>query len=284
MNNSANLTGGAIAAQTLDDVTIRRTTFESNTVTTFSGGAASITGNVGVTIEDCTFLTNRSNGFNRLGGALELGNNDSVLIERSEFIDNFADYGGAIGSYGDAGAEVHTIDCTFTDNTTDNAGGGIRVEDATYIDEGSTFSGNVANFGGAIALVNGDDHQLTGTHMFDNDADSDGGGLRTWADGGRNGATLIDVSITDNRALNGGGVGIEGMDIEIEGGEILRNEVIAGEGAGIYLKLGTVEGTSVNLGTGGDDNEDAEDVWVDPLGMAWEYGAGASFSCDVGGC
>ncbi|MFT4626357.1 MAG: hypothetical protein ACI8PZ_005034 [Myxococcota bacterium] len=284
VNNSANLTGGALAAQNLDEAVIRDTIFESNETSTFSGGAASLTANMSVTIEDCTFLDNRSNGFNRLGGALELGNNDAVTITRSHFEGNFADYGGAIGAYGDAGDEIYTESCTFVDNTTDNAGGGIRVEDATYIDDNSEFSGNVANFGGAIALVNGDDHELNGTELIGNEADTDGGGLRCWADGGRNAVTVTGASIHDNRAQNGGGIGLEGMQLEIDGGSILRNEVIAGFGSGIYLKLGTLDGTSVNMGVGGDDNEDSEDVYVESIDRAYTYGESASFTCDEAGC
>jgi hypothetical protein len=283
VDNTANLGGGAVAGQTLDELLIEDTIFESNEATTFAGGAASFTGNVSVTIRDSEFIDNLSNGFNRLGGALELGNNEAVLIERTAFIDNYADYGGAIGSFGALGDELTTIDCTFTDNTTDNGAGALRVDTITYTDEGSTFAGNLADLGGAIELLNGDDHELTGTVFIDNEADEAGGALRVWADE-RSGVTLTDVSITDNSARNGGALHIEGMDVEIDGGEMLRNEVLAGYGSGIYLIEGTCDATSVNMGSGIDDNEDGEDVWIEAVDAFWGYGASATFSCDESGC
>ena len=114
--------GGALLDENSGVAHFRRVRFINNTAANGGGGVAALAG-TGVTLVDCYFLSNLSEGATGGGGLYlaALGQDSRVL--RSTFAANFA----------------------FHEN---GAGGGIRVESTNLTVESTTFSGNYANLSG----------------------------------------------------------------------------------------------------------------------------------------
>jgi predicted outer membrane repeat protein len=124
-----------------------------------------------------------------------------------------------------------------------------------------TIEGNQADDGGAVYANS--NVSLFDTVVSDNIADDLGGGLRLYTP-----------------QSEGGGPGDLPPTVTVTGGALLRNTAADGGGAHISFGLLTVEGT--DLGEGPDDNTPS-DISTEGLPFSG-YGAGATFSCDSGGC
>ena len=181
------------------------------------------------------------------GGAIRIYNDTVLETESTEFNvsiknstieNNTAVNGGGVAILGES---VYFENILVSNNFSHQshewggAGGGIYWEPNDDFDtvsiHSSTFDGNISyQYGGAIQMYTIDyqDTQLPRNNLL----------------------TLQDVSISNNYALNGGGIMIWGGEIEINDSEIFQNEAL-NDGAGMYLYLssGTMEDTIVSDNT-----------------------------------
>jgi predicted outer membrane repeat protein len=119
------------------DTTLRRVAFTANGADgTFAFGAVSAAG-ASLVVEDCAFTGNQA-GDGRSGGAILSAAADTVIV-RSAFTGNSAGSWSFFGQGGAGGAIAWGAPGPGT----------LRIED-------STFSGNDASFGGAVAVWRGD--------------------------------------------------------------------------------------------------------------------------------
>ena len=138
--------GGAI--QSTGTLTVNNTDFSKNTAS-YMGGAINVEAGTTV-VNNSTFDKNNGGTY---GGAIASVFNtvNKVEVNESEFTENSAELGGAIAAY----QTLEVTDSSFTGNHTnivDDGGGAIVLGGhgkATI--EGTTFDGNYANLGGAIA-------------------------------------------------------------------------------------------------------------------------------------
>ncbi|MCO4746895.1 MAG: hypothetical protein KC912_19010, partial [Proteobacteria bacterium] len=125
-----------------------------------------------VTFDDCTFDNIRSG--NTVGGAMDVRDGGWVVIRNSTFTSNFANEGGAIGTWRNTRIEVY--DSVFTGNTSNNGGGAIHGRDRyDLVVEGSVFSNNQSDdSGGAIQFEFGP--ASIRSSVFDHNWSRDNGG------------------------------------------------------------------------------------------------------------
>ena len=157
--------------------------------------------------------------------------------------------GGGINLY-DGTMTLNT--CEITDNTvigadgktdlTNGYGGGIILNRCDFTMDGTNnISGNTANVGGGVAVLNETDAdrtvQLTSGTITGNAANMCGGGL---AIVGNVKVTVDGINITNNKALNGGGIYMRGITT--------GNTDIAGTGKGATLTYtgGQITGNNAN--------------------------------------
>jgi hypothetical protein len=135
-------------------------TFSSNRGT--SAGAISASGGMVdpfvLSVSDSTFTGNSvtvPDPWAGGGGAIHVGGRGLVTLTRDDFSDNAAvpaGLGGAV-SIQTASAPTTIVDSTFTSNSAgsvDTGNGGAIWSESTTTIARSTFSGNTANFGGAV--------------------------------------------------------------------------------------------------------------------------------------
>lgn len=195
----ATFVGGATA--TLDDVR-----FESCVADGRGGGAFVDGAGTAVTCVDCAFIDS----------AAQLGGGVAVLSGASATFVGCA-FDGNDGAYG-AGARVDVaaasfVDCAFTNNVAAQQGGGLHIEggapplSSTVVLDGSSFTGNSADGGGALFST------------------------------GSTALIATDVSITNNSATySGGGLQLEFRTVaQVFGGVVSGNSATIGSGAGLAL-------------------------------------------------
>jgi predicted outer membrane repeat protein len=118
------------------------------------GGAVHVFESAPVFRGGCTFTDNRSTK----GGGAVWGRTVSLAFEDVTFTDNQADSGGAINVYrkpyesGDTNV-VAIENCVFEENSGGKLGGAIRADRTLLTLTGTSFTGNTAINGGAIALL-----------------------------------------------------------------------------------------------------------------------------------
>ena len=126
-----------------------------------NGGAIAAYGPTATgTIDNSTFIDNNA----QYGGAIYISENMGITIQNSKFTNNTAQYGGAIGaSTGGRGSNnVTVINSEFTNNTADNGGAIYNNEKLNVTD--SVFTNNTAETGSAI--LNYNDLTLSGDNTF----------------------------------------------------------------------------------------------------------------------
>ena len=281
-NNGADDWGGALAydGQT---VSLTRDTFTGNSANLF-GGAVDLYANAGLTIDRSTFVGNYSDD---RGGAALFEGGDGVVTSSVFVANNAAEDGGALAdqlegtmrvnattfngnmSWNDAGAVItytgpssysHT---SFTGNHTRGQYGGALTggeSDQITIDDGSSFTGNTAYYGGG-AIINCANTTIDSSRFIANSALHDSGGAIQSECGGititgyqqptvfeansarSNGgaamfdqddtATLNHVQFTDNAAStgNGGAVWRTYADLAISDTQFIRNNADSTGGA-----------------------------------------------------
>jgi hypothetical protein len=268
------------------------------------GGGVSATAGEATLVE----VSIHDNQADLAGGLLAAG--ALVTLEGTEIFENSAIWGGGAAVFG---AELASG--TFRDNTSTDEGGGVYLIESSL--SGATVSGNESDGGGGVYSMG---HTvLVEVTLLDN-VGWEGGGIGTTStsndpseqqldvigctlqgnqanDGGavyaNSNVSLVDTVVSDNVAddlggglrlytpqSQGGGGGDIPPEVTVTGGALLHNT--GGDGGGVHISFGrlTVEGT--DLGEGADDNTPS-DVSAGGLPFAG-YGAGATFSCDSGGC
>jgi len=241
--NSADIGGGMYLVTSSGErpvVTLDRSVVDRNTAEAHGGGIAGL-------VPDVTLRRTRiiENVAGWSGGGLYFdfepgtgaGPAGTIVIDRSRIVDNEATGGGCTEDgprfQGD-GAGIFTetplslLETTVAGNIATGNGGGMRVvkeSDEIFIDK-STFAGNVAAHGGAIACV-GQLLRMQNSTLSANTASGRGGALWLPHNGTRCGdmtAVLLHVTIYDNAANNGGGVFVRGAGNTAE----IKNSIVAG--------------------------------------------------------
>ena len=114
------------------------------------------------------------------GGGLWNRDGSSPTVLNCWFINNVAEYGGAICNF-DEGSNANNprvVDCLFQNNTAgEGVGGGIYSYASSPTVSGCTFINNTAAYGGGMINMSGSDADVTDCSFTDNSATADGGGL-----------------------------------------------------------------------------------------------------------
>lgn len=211
-----------------------------------------------VTLFDCHLNNNEAHW----GGALY---GTRVFLYDSQILNNKAYIGGGIQST----YELYMENSYITNNTADSTGGGAVFHNKAEI-KNSTISYNTATGGGGIYCgsfkntefkildsvisynsakvaagieipdVTADNSvvitlDLTGTEIFENNAMSSGGGLRSYLSKNDNRLIVIGGEFRDNSITTGSGAGIYAVKIELTDCKIISN-VCNKYGGGIYGK------------------------------------------------
>ncbi len=127
-------------------LTVTNTLFEDNT-SWDNGGAIVLRWSESASFAGCTFRGNSTPG---LGGAVSTHDVANVSYSSCEFYENHCgNDGGAVRAYGPTACDIYIDHCLFVDNSSDDKGGSIRVEDCTGVISSCTI------FGGASSTESG---------------------------------------------------------------------------------------------------------------------------------
>jgi predicted outer membrane repeat protein len=157
--NSASWNAGAISVRDSSTVTVRGSDFLENSVTRdcpdggSTGGAISAIASDLTVADNCTFQQNYT--VCGAGGAIYSEDATTVLeISECEFESNYAYDDGSPGNPGNGGAiasfdgPIAVSGCDFIGNTASEAGAGLLTDGGDATVTGSTFTDNIADFGG----------------------------------------------------------------------------------------------------------------------------------------
>jgi predicted outer membrane repeat protein len=233
-------------------------------------------GAVPVSISDLSIINGNAPDFD---GAINMSDimattGTNLTLTHVFFSNNHADFGGAIyqprgtltivnsrfsgngaGTHGGAileernGTTLLVADSIFSSNTAVGGGGAMDLAGLATI-TGSTFSGNIADFGGAIAKVVQGNLQLENS-VFDHNAatvqtTSTGGGA-IYLFQGAGTATMTNVTVSGNSTKNdGGGIYAITLPVNMNNVTITNNSADSdsdgiGNGGGFYADLNTVQ-------------------------------------------
>ena len=205
--------GGGLAVTGASAPTVRNNSFTSNLAVGFSpqgtGGGLENTSSLHWTVEDCQFLSNTArnqttsgSAIMAYGGGLFHQGSDITLL-RCVFIDNYSLAGGGVFSFG----TMTIAECEFFDNIAvpydtpitsigdyGGAFGGLSFSPTTTTIVGSTFSGNSAGEGGAIAALQSHNVVIRNSILWGNEAT---GSETTLFDGQVKGSSDIEWSCVE---------------------------------------------------------------------------------------
>ena len=173
-----------------------------------SHGGAIRCNNSTLLINDCLFTDNSA--LQGGGGAVDCSYGSSPLFRNCDFENNRASWGGALSCRADSSPIV--TDSYFRNNTAtgDLGFGGAVFSDfqATPVFTYSTFSGNHALYGGALASFQGAETNLENCTIIGNSAEFSGGGLFCHESSPRVTASIIAFQEGTGIAAQGGAVPI----------------------------------------------------------------------------
>lgn len=229
--------GGAIlhnGGMTLEDAIL------TNNQATIDGGAIRSASGAMMLLRRVQLIGNSAQG---QGGAISSGS-PGVTVVDSQFEDNSAQFGGAIGGY-----DIRVRDSVFTGNSAVNDGGaisGVSGCSCSWVSvSGSTFVDNSAgskSFGGALNLPHEFDVRLS---TFSANSAGAGGAIRV-DNGSLGGPYRISAStFAGNAAQAGTAVFLSAPaspDLELSNNLIAGTCASAGAGNGVIDGLGNVEG------------------------------------------
>jgi len=196
-----------------------------------SGGAVFITDSTGSTVINTLFIDNRSDLDDEdtytEGGGLDIHGSNSLVINCT-FINNSAgSSGGALSIVLGTGNQI--INCTFTNNSA-LLGGAIRFSSVTVVLEWCNFTDNSADeVGGGIFIQNSIANVISG--IFINNRAPLGGAIYATSN-----ADMVKISASTfngNQANNGGALYIL-CDLELTGSNFTANRAGAGNTSGVY--------------------------------------------------
>jgi hypothetical protein len=264
-NGAAANGGGALQNAANATLTLSSCVVDSNTATASGGGIANLAGTMALISTDITDNTAAITG----GGAY---NADSMTFTGGSVADNVATAQGGGGIY-NTGASLQADGTAITGNagnatyTLIGGGGVANAANGTTELLNCTLSGNSAYNGGAIDNDLGR-VTISGTSVAANTAVS-GGGVRNKS------AFTADTSsilFGNSSTTRGGGVYQEAGSSTLTGITIAANSSVAAGGIGVAG--GTVSASQVTMDPDNTPND------VKPTGgIAYAYGANASFAC-----
>ena len=236
--NNVTSQGGGIAMFGIASLNVRMTDFTSNEAG-FAGGAANIFSSLAnITVDECTFTSNRAGGLGGFGGAMNVETFDGVvdlLIHKSSFDMNVCEANPGLNCTGGGGIAVSRLrslsvsQTNFTDNVCDNVGGGIfsTFVPSQTIEECIFGNNSAADDGGAVFCEGSRSAAVVRTTFVDNIAGGQGGGvfIQNFTS-----VQIADSDFTANNALNGGGLSTTSevsapSFVEILGCQFTRNSV-----------------------------------------------------------
>ena len=204
--------GGAICAINGATVTVNGGLFHKNEAA-YGGALQQWSGTLSITGTEFTENIARIGG-----GALEMHGGVTAMVKGSTFTKNNAVHGGAVynDTYGGASADLTIENASFEQNTADL--GGAVYNYAELQISGSTFTGNTVNlpegwntdkgFGGAVAnTISG--VLAVADSTFTGNTAKNGGAIANWINYGESGsatAEITDSIFEQNSAENGGAV------------------------------------------------------------------------------
>jgi len=207
-----------------------------------AGGAISVHGGI-LVANDCLFEANTTSGsYSQGGGALYVapGNwtSGSASISGSTFTSNgAADLGGAIsldGVLGDVGSGLYVTGTTFEGNHAPRggaiatiAGGGAEIADCVFDANTAVIDGGALNFGGSNSL------HVTGSTFTGNIAGERGGAVFDGAGPWGVPSTYSSCTFAQNEATAGGALALESDSFRIENSLIAMNA--STDGAGLHV-------------------------------------------------
>jgi len=217
--------GGAINHSN-EPLLIGQSRFESNTATVQAGAIRNDSPGVFV---NTTFRLNRTAGS---GGAIlaygdefDLAIQDCLLEQNEAGTDGSGD-GGAIWT---SQRRLEIAATTIQDNVTDDIGGGVYIAEGLLVLTDSLVATNIAKNGraGGIWVGKPAELALANTTVSGNAAGADGGGI--YFNGNANVATLVNATISNNRAARNDAAGKLGGGIYNAAGKVLlQNTLVAG--------------------------------------------------------
>ena len=147
-------------------------------------------------LNNCTFIDN----FAQYGGAIYM-NGGFLDIENTLFINNLAyNYGGAIA--GESNSRIKIRNSTFIKSRSSNdAGGAIYLNSASFEANMLNIANSSATFGGALALLKTNSN-LENIYLFNNSARYDGGAIYQVLGN----MAVNNASFNNNSAVNGAGL------------------------------------------------------------------------------
>lgn len=257
-----NTGGAAIAASHGGHPVIRKNKFLRNTVNgnPSSGGAIFLSQGSGATIDDNYFEAN-SCTFDAVdvatGGAVHVihdtRGHGGVVISNNRFLNNTANYGGAVGA--EEGASMKLVNNEFTGNRANYYGGAflshavlqvgaynIGGENFDLVLDSNRFSQNSAKqFGGAVMLSIESKSWLGNNTFTENQSEIAGGAIHI----DRAFATIIDNTLNSNSAGQyGAGLSIyRNSIVRLEHNTMNANRFTSsqGEGGGLYMAEATLK-------------------------------------------
>jgi len=167
------------------------------------------------------------------GGGLYVESGAVATLNNANLHDNSAGVsGGGLYSVG----KLTVNNSAFAHNAAGTGdGGGIWGAGLTEVNS-STFFSNTADIGYGGGIYNQGSLIVAGGLLQDNAAGLWGGGIRNWTAS----AVLIQVTLSDNQAVNGGGVASDGpgSNLGLEDSVTLIGNQAQADGGGIYLADG----------------------------------------------
>lgn len=216
------------------------------------GGAVRVGSGSALGLDGAELSGNRSlegaQGYGR-GGAVYADPGSSIVADRTTFSGNVADQrGGAIALADDT--ELVLTRSLLQDNRADSdfpgLGGAVFASGGSVTVTGSTVAGNVADYGGGLALG-------TARALVEDSTIVDN--LATGADDGGIGGGIFTAGelVVRNSTVTGNGLGgfdsIRGAGIAAGGGLVLANSIVAGNLQGYVPELaGDITGTITSNG------------------------------------
>ena len=267
--------GGGIFVANSSTCTISGGTVTNNDAT--NGGGIYVEGGGALTVSGGTISNNDAES----GGGVYVASGGSCTINDGTITQNTATSGG--GVYVVSGNSCTIDGGAITNNEATGGGGGVYAE-ATFKFNSGTISENTAggNGGGIYAAgpstILGSD---TGTMRLTNNTATGNGGGVYFAEGSSGHLILgNDTLISENKAVNGGGVYAVNGQLEMIGGTISKNTA-TGNGGGIYAgdvfvgRGGTISGNHAQNGGGLYVAGDTTQLWNDITGnTATQFGGG----------
>ena len=201
---------------------------------TITGGMAYQGGGVRVFQSSPTLsrLVISANDAGNRGGGIYLEDADATL-EEIVAEGCGATYGGGMTVIGSDG--LTTWDVQLLNNTANQQGGGLEIENSLAALEGLHIEGNYTGAaGGGAYIYGGGQPTLSNIRILGNDGMALGGGL--FVDGAD--ADLVNVELTGNEAWYGSGGHFHNSHVSMVNVEVLGN-ISTGIGGGLYFDMGS---------------------------------------------